>query len=193
MVKLGNISEIQTGLVLARKRAIAKDKNPKKYKLLTLKSFDPSGLLDSDALDSFISNSELEEKYVTKKEDIIIRLTNPYTALTINSSSEGMIIPSNFAVIKLNDNSFLSEYVELLLNSEAMKKLFYKSAVSTTIPLIKTSLLRDIELKNKPIEIQKKLVDLNRLQKKENILLNKLTEEKSKLAYSYINKIITEE
>jgi restriction endonuclease S subunit len=193
MVKLANISEIQTGLVLARKRAVAKDKDTTKYKALTLKSFDPSGFLELNSLDWFISKGKLEERYLTKKGDIIIRLTNPYTALPIETNSEGLVIPSNFAIIRLIDNSFSSNYVSLVLNSENIEKIFHQSAVSSTIPLIKTSQLRDIEINHKPIEIQEKIVELNRLQQKEGKLLNELNEQKRNLAKYYIGKIIMEE
>ena len=63
-MKMDQISEIQTGLVLARKKAISKDKETTKYKLLTLKSIDPLGLLNPNFLDIFVSNSQLEKKYI---------------------------------------------------------------------------------------------------------------------------------
>ena len=44
-MKLTNMSKVQTGLVLVRKRADAKDKGAHKYRMLTLKSFNPKGWL----------------------------------------------------------------------------------------------------------------------------------------------------
>ena len=190
---MDQISEIQTGLVLARKKAISKDKETTKYKLLTLKSIDPLGLLNPNFLDIFVSNSQLEKKYITKEGDIIIRLTSPYTSLVIDSDAKGIVIPSNFAIIRLMNKLFCPEYISLYLNSEKINRVFNKSAISTTIPLIKTSFLRNIDIVEKPLKIQEEIVEFNNLQHKEEMLLNNLKQEKKKLAQTYISKIIMEE
>ena len=192
-MKMDQISEIQTGLVLARKKAISKDKETTKYKLLTLKSIDPLGLLNPNFLDIFVSNSQLEKKYITKEGDIIIRLTSPYTSLVIDSDAKGIVIPSNFAIIRLMSELFCPEYISLYLNSEKINRVFNKSAISTTIPLIKTSFLRNIDIVEKPLKIQEEIVEFNKLQQKEETLLNNLKKEKKKLAQTYISKIIMEE
>ena len=191
-MKLTNISKIHTGLVLVRKRAYAKDQGVHEYNMLTLKSFDPKGQLNEDYLDGFFSKEKLENKYLTNKGDIIIRLTSPYTAICINGKHEGLVIPSNFAIIRLKEQIFIPEFIALFLNSEIIEKQFFKSSISTTIPLIKTAHLRDIGIPEKTLEMQKKIVELNQLQLKEKILLSHLMEEKGKLAKASINKIIME-
>jgi len=192
-MKLINMSEVQTGLVLVRKRAYAKDKDVRKYTMLTLKSFDSKGWLNGNEMDVFFSKEKLENKYLTNKGDIIIRLTNPYTAICINDTQEGLVIPSNFAIIRLKGQKFIPEFVALFLNSEIIEKKFFKSSISTTIPLIKTKHLRDIDISEKPLAVQKKIVELNQLQVMEKMLLSRLMKEKEKLAKASINKIIIEE
>lgn len=187
-----NISEVQTGLVLVRKRADANYKDANKYHMLTLKSFEPHGVLNEHELDVFFSKEKLENKYLTNKGDVIIRLTAPYTAICINDMQEGLVIPSNFAIIRLKEQKFIPEFIALFLNSEIIGKKFFKSAISTTIPLIKTTHLRDVDIPEKTLEMQKKIVELNQLQVKEKILLSHLMEEKDKLAKASINKIIME-
>jgi restriction endonuclease S subunit len=180
-------------LVLSRKRAESKDGETVKYKLLTLKSFDTRGILNPKLLDEFVSNCQLENKYLTKENDIIIRLTSPYTALVIEANAKGIVIPSNFAIIRLTNDLFHPKYIALCLNSESTNKIFNKSAISTTIPLIKTSFLKNVNIVEKPLNIQKKIVELKGLQNREDILLNNLKQEKEKLAQAYIGKIIMEE
>lgn len=191
-MKIINISEVQTGLVLVRKRADAKDKDAHKYSMLTLKSFDPKGRLNEDNLDGFFSKEKLENKYLTNKGDVIIRLTSPYTAICIDTKQEGLVIPSNFAIIRLKEQNFIPKFVALFLNSEIIEKQFFKSSISTTIPLIKTAHLREIDIPEKTLEMQKKIVELNKFQVKEKILLSHLMEEKEKFAKASINKIIME-
>jgi restriction endonuclease S subunit len=192
-MELINMSEVQTGLVLVRKRADAKDKDAHKYRLLTLKSFEPHGWLNEGELDVFFSKEKLENKYITNKGDVIIRLTTPYTAICINDKQEGLVIPSNFAIIRLKGRKFIPEFVALFLNSEIIKKNFFKSSISITIPLIKIRHLRDIDISDKQFAVQKKIVELNQLQVKEKMLLSRLMKEKEKLAKASINKIIIEE
>ncbi|MCX9014852.1 MAG: hypothetical protein OIN89_08685 [Candidatus Methanoperedens sp.] len=191
-MNLTNISEVQTGLVLVRKRADANDKDTHKYRLLTLKSFEPQGLLNERELDVFFSKEKLDKKYLTNKGDIIIRLTTPYTAICINDKQEGFVIPSNFAIIRLKEQTYIPEFVALFLNSEIIEKKFFKSSISTTIPLITTNHLREIDISEKTLAVQMKIVELNQLQVKEKTLLSCLMKEKEKLAKASINKIIME-
>jgi len=192
-MKLINISEVQTGLVLARKRADAKDTDAYKYRMLTLKSFEPRGWVNEGELDVFFSKEKLENKYLTNEGDIIIRLTTPYTAICINDKQERLVIPSNFAIIRLKEQIYIPEFVALFLNSEIIEKKFFKSSISTTIPLIKTKHLREMDISDIPLAVQQKLVKLNQLQVKEKILLSCLMKEKDKLAKASINKIIMED
>ena len=192
-MKLLNMSEVQTGLVLVRKRADAIDKDVYKYRMLTLKSFEPRGWVKEGELDVFFSKEKVENKYLTNEGDIIIRLTTPYTAICINDKQEGLVIPSNFAIIRLKEQIYIPEFVALFLNSEIIEKKFFKSSISTTIPLIKTKHLREIDISDIPLAVQQKIVELNQLQVKEKILLSCLMKEKEKLAKASINKIIIEE
>ncbi|MDW7777334.1 MAG: hypothetical protein SCH39_13495 [Methanosarcinales archaeon] len=192
-MKLINISEVQTGLVLARKRIDAQDQDSHVYRMLTLKSFESKGWLNEGQLDMFFSKEKLENKYLTKEKDIIIRLTTPYTSICINDKQKGFVIPSNFAIIRLKGQKFIPEFVALFLNSEIVEKKFFKSSISTTIPLIKTKHLREIDIPEKSIILQKKIVELNQLQMKEKMLLSCLMNEKEKFAKASINKIIIEE
>ena len=191
-MKLINMSEVQTGLVLVRKRADAIDKDAHKYRMLTLKSFEPQGWVNEGELNVFFSKEKLDNKYLTNKGDVIIRLTIPYTAICINDKQEGLVIPSNFAIIRLKEQNFIPEFVALFLNSEIINKNFFKSSISATIPLIKITHLRDIDIPDKQFAVQKKIVELNQLQVWEKMLLSRLMKEKEKLAKASINKIIME-
>ncbi|MFH1127609.1 MAG: hypothetical protein V1718_05870 [archaeon] len=192
-MKLKNMSEVQSGLVLVRKRADANQKDAYKYNMLTLKSFEPQGRLNEDKLDMFFSKEKLENKYLTSKGDVIIRLTAPYTAICVTDKQEGLVIPSNFAIIRLKEQKFMPEFVALFLNSDIIEKRFFKSSIGATIPLIKTAHLKDLDIAEKPLAIQNSVVELNHLYVKEKMLLSELMSEKEMLVEASINKIIMEE
>lgn len=188
-VKLGDVASIVSGLVVKRKQALNSGDGIKTYQMLTLKSFEPDGWLNSDELDLFESSEELENKYLTQIGDIIIRLSSPYTAITIDEKSSGLLIPSLFAIIRVESNSILSEYLGGYLNSSNIKKTYVKSAVGTAIQIIKTSMLKELEIPLQAIEKQRQIVEVNQLIVKERILLEKLINEKQKYYEAILNKL----
>ncbi|NLP45268.1 MAG: restriction endonuclease subunit S, partial [Peptococcaceae bacterium] len=98
IVKLGDISSITTGQVIKRKEARPGDMDAIQYRILTLKSFDEDGFLVKEELDTFKAFEEIESKYITSKGDIVVRLSMPFTTITIDKESEGILIPSLFVV-----------------------------------------------------------------------------------------------
>lgn len=177
-VKLGNIASISTGLVVRRKQANKTQKVVKTYKILTLKSFEVGGWLNVDELEVFHSTEDLDDKYLTREGDVIVRLSNPNTAITIDSVNEGYVVPSLFVVIRLETQELLAGYLGILLNSESTKKLYAKSSVGSTIQTIKTSFFKDvvINIKSKVSQIQ--AIEINELIEQECMLLEKLIEQK---------------
>jgi restriction endonuclease S subunit len=187
-MELDKISKIQTGLMLARKKATASSIQLKEYKLLTLKSLDPLGKVDFSKVDNFLSEEKLEKRYLTQKGDIILRLTAPYTAVMIEE--ENILISSNFGIVRLIDSNFLQEYVALYLNSKKIKEEFSRSAVSATIPLIKISHIKQVDIRDNSLETQKKIIEYSRLQKKELRLLESLLAEKERFTNLVLNKLL---
>lgn len=189
-IKLSHIASIGSGLVVKRKQALNDTQIVKQYRMLTLKSFQQSGWLNIDELEDFQSNEELDKKYLTQKGDVIVRLSNPNTAIAISKNDTGILIPSLFAIIRLESHEVLADYLSIFLNSDYMKRIYTKRSVGSTIQIIKTSMLKDVGIELKSIENQKKVVELNTLIVKEKKLLEQLLEEKTKLHNLIINKII---
>ncbi len=177
-MKLGNIASISTGLVVRRKQANKTQKVVKTYKMLTLKSFEVGGWLNVDELEPFHSTEDLDDKYLTRIGDVVVRLSNPNTAITIGSVNEGYVVPSLFVVIRLETQELLAGYLGILLNSESTKKLYAKSSVGTTIQTIKTSFFKDIVINIKSKASQTQTIEINELIEQEFMLLEKLIEQK---------------
>lgn len=188
-VKLCNLATISSGLVVKRKQAFNEGAVLKRYRMLTLKSFEQRGLLNKNEFEDFESNEILNNKYLTKKGDVIIRLSYPYTAITISDNEEGILIPSLFAIVRLNNDIILPGYLSIFLNSEHMKKLYSKSSIGSKIQIIKTSMLKEIDVKIHNIERQQKIVEFNKLALREIKLLEQLYIEKAKLHNVSINKM----
>ncbi|MBU7008815.1 restriction endonuclease subunit S [Phosphitispora fastidiosa] len=188
--RIGDLASVTTGLVVKRKQAELPEEIVTTYSMLTLKSFEQDGWLNTDELENFESSEHLDHKYLTKEGDIVIRLSHPNTAIIIDHEQEGYIIPSLFAVIRLSTNVLLPEYLSIYLNSNVMKRFYVKGAIGSAIQIIKTSMLKDAVIRFPNLERQVKIVGLCRLIAKEKKLLSELVEEKFRYYNAVINKMI---
>lgn len=190
IVKLGDISSITTGQVIKRKEARPGDVDAIQYRILTLKSFDEDGYLVKEELDSFKASEKIESKYITSKGDIVVRLSMPFTTITIDKESEGILIPSLFVVIRVNCNDILPSYLSLYLNSNKMKKQYIKEARGSAIQILKTSAFKEFEIMIPDMSIQEQAVTLNELMMREKRLLQLLIKENNKRNQIILEKMI---
>ena len=191
IVKLGDISSITTGQVIKRKEARPGDVDAIQYRILTLKSFDEDGFLVKEELDSFKASEEIESKYITSKGDIVVRLSMPFTSITIDEESEGILIPSLFVVIRINSNDILPSYLSLYLNSNKMKKQYMREARGTAIQILKTSAFKEFEIMLPDMSMQEQTVALNELMMREKRLLQLLIKENNKRNQIILENMIT--
>lgn len=191
IVKLGDISSITTGQVIKRKEARPGDVDAIQYRILTLKSFDEDGYLVKEELDSFKASEKIESKYITSKGDIVVRLSMPFTSITIDEESEGILIPSLFVAIRVNCNDILPSYLSLYLNSNKMKKQYIKEARGSAIQILKTSAFKEFEIMIPDMSIQEQAVTLNELLMREKRLLQLLIKENNKRNQIILENMIT--
>lgn len=177
-MKLKDVAELGVGLVVRRKEAQNKSDIVRSYKLLTLKSFKQAGIIDLAEIDTFNSTEILDEKYLTEIGDVVVRLSEPNNAVAITKATKGMLVPSNFVIIRLTNKEILAGYLSIYLNSDSAKKFYAKRIVGTTIKIMQTSILKEIEIIVKPIKLQKKIIEIDKLILKERFLLKRLVEEK---------------
>jgi len=153
-LKLKDISNLRTGLVTARKKASAVDKEAFDYRAVTLKSFNRNGCLSVKHLDNF-----------TSKEKI---------------NNTDLLIPSLVATIRVDSDDVDSKFLTYYLNSQVVKRALNSSITGTAINMIKTKELEDLEIKLPSLEEQKKIVEFLDLTNKEIDLLRSLKTEKEK-------------
>jgi hypothetical protein len=189
-MKLGNVAQVRSGLVLARKQA--RERTVYRYPLLNLKCIHPSGYIDTDLCEMFDSVESLNPEYLTHKGDVVARLTIPYTAVLITDDLEGYVIPSSFVVIRPDQSMLLSGYLLWLLNSQKVKKQMYEGAVSNMLGAVKPRFFAEFEMEEIPLSQQRVLADLNQLAKREVQLLERLAIEKEKYYDRLINRVHNE-
>src|SRR5690625_3655821 len=115
-MKLGEISQIESGLILSRKRARNELELEKKYKILSLNNIESYGDFNEAELELFPSNEVLDEHYFTQVGEILLRLNEPFTSVCIQEHQAGVLIPSYFISIEITHKEYLPEYVSWYLN-----------------------------------------------------------------------------
>lgn len=189
-MKLGDIAQIKTGLVLSRKKAEIEYDAKASYKLLSLKNVSEEGIIINEAFDKFISNDSLDPHYFTEEKDILMRLSQPYTAVYIDREYSGLLVPSYFAIIKVKDKSIFPRYLAWYLNTSYVKFELERSQFGSRIPSTNQNAIKNIPIEVSPISKQKVLIELYQLHQREKMLYRKLIEEKELLFQGVTQKIL---
>ena len=175
-MKLGDIASVRSGLVLSRK--LARENPAQRYRLINLRSIAPEGFIDLNETDVFDAKEKLPGEYLSQVGDIVIRLSAPYTAVLIDAKSEGMVISSNFVIVRTDPQKILPEYLFWLLNTPAVKHEMFESSSSNMLGAIKAKFFSDYEIALLPISEQQKIAAINTWAKTESRLLQQLAKAK---------------
>ena len=175
-MKLGNIATVRSGLVLSRKQA--REPSNIRYPLLNLRSINPGGYIEADQLDVFVAAEYLSPEYLSQIGDVIVRLTAPYTAILVDKVTAGMVISSNFVIIRADRRELLPEYLFWLINTPKVKRSIYENTSSNMLGAIKAKYFSDFEVPFLPIAKQQQIAAINELALKEAKLLRQLADEK---------------
>ena len=177
-MKLGTVATIRRGLVLSRK--LSRELSPFRYPLLNLRAIHPDGYILPGSLEVFYATEPLRQEYLTQQGDIIIRLSIPYTAILIDANMVGMVVSSNFAIIRLNQDYMLPEYLLWLLNTPDIQKKIYESSSSNMLSAVRPTFFAELEILPLTLSGQEKIAKLYLLAKRETRLLKKLADEKER-------------
>ena len=177
-MKLGNSATVRSGLVLSRKQA--REPSDIRYPLLNLRSINPGGYIEADQLDVFDAAEYLSPEYLSQIGDVIVRLTAPYTAILIDKVTAGMVISSNFVIIRADRRELLPEYLFWLINTPKVKRSIYENTSSNMLGAIKAKYFSDFEVPFLPIAKQQQIAAMNELALKETKLLRQLADEKKR-------------
>ncbi len=180
-MKLSDIAEIRTGLVLSRKTADLESDIVAEYKQLNLKCIKDNGEIDLDAVDIYKSNVKLGCNYLTQLDDIIVRLTFPFTAVLITEETTGLVVPSHFCIIRVKSGKAVPAYIKWLLNSKFVKLQVEKNKTGISFSGIKPSFYTELEIKPISMEEQLRIACIYNTAHQELLLLRKLIDQKEKL------------
>lgn len=177
-MKLGEIASVRSGLVLSRK--LARENPVQRYRLLNLRSIAPEGYIDMNETDVFDAKETLPGEYLSQVGDIVIRLSAPYTAVLVDEESEGMVVSSNFVIVRTDPQELLPEFLYWLLNTSEVKHRMFENSSSNMLGAVKPKFFADYEITPLPISEQQRIAAIYSLAKKESRLIQQLVKAKEK-------------
>ena len=187
---LADLAEvIKVGLVVTRKHA--KRPTPWLYETLSLRTFTPQGTFDESQLDSLFLQEEIKESFLTRVGDVIVRNAMPYIAITITPQTEGLLIPSNFIIVRNFDTTRITpEYCAWCINTPEAQNLLYRDANGHAFAPITVQQFKKMEIILPPMEKQRQLMEFIALTQKERELMQELAKKKEELYKAIVSQII---
>lgn len=185
-MKLQDLASVRSGLVLSRKQA--KEPIGYPYRSINLRAIQPDASINLSEVDVYQAKEPLKPEYLSQIGDIIVRLTAPYTAVLVDETTEGMVISSNFVVIRIESEKLLPKYLFWLLNTQSVKRDIYENATSNMLGAVNAKFLAEIEIALLPIEEQHKLAQLYLTSRREIRLLRELAEEKERYYAKFLDQ-----
>lgn len=195
-IKISELFDIQIGLIVSRKAVDfierTNNSNYSKYNVLSLKSLTEDNTINMKYFTEIYTNAIMDKKYLTKENDVIVRLVNPLKSFVVTKELENIVVPSQF--LKLTgkkDNNILSEYVSVYLNLFFNTKKNQKYREDTwLVNSIKQSTVSDMEIPIIDIKKQEEIINFYKLSKKEISLYKNLAEKKEQLNNKFLQNLI---
>ena len=190
-MRLGVVATVRCGLVLSRKQSPTPTNA--RYRLLNLRSINADGCVEMAMLDEYYAIESLSPDYLSQVGDVIVRLTAPYTAILVDDETAGMVVSSNFVIIRSNPRMLLSGYLAWLLNTRKTKHVIFENTSSNMLGAINPKYFACMEVALPSIDRQSAIADLNALALKEGRLLRRLADEKKRYCDFIMNTLQTDD
>ena len=179
-----DIAIVGSGLVVSRKKAIHTKDIIKSYKQLNLRAINKNGYIEEQELEILNVKEIIDDYYLTHEGDIIVRLTDPFTAIYI----ENIVISSNFCVIRCSEN-YCPDFLSYYINSDSARKSLLSNLQGSIMKNINMSAIGEMEIPNIPLKKQHIIGNLFKAQTQKIIILNKIQEKEDKLQKAILVKI----
>jgi len=142
--KLGEITKIFNGIRITRYNDNVEGKETK--------IFDGKKSNQNLQYDKIFLEKEINEKYYSKKNDILIPLINTNNIIQIKDEIN-ILIPFNYIIIRVMDG-YDSKYIFHILKSKLFEQTTNKLMEGTTVHILKISELKKIKIKYIPLKKQ---------------------------------------
>lgn len=191
-VELGDIANINVGVVLSRKKANYVKKTSKIYELFNLKVYEDNILGNKMPFEQFNSDVELND-YIAKEDDLLIRLAFPMKVVYVDKELSGKLISNQYVIVRFKNNKFKAKFVKWYLESEDAYHQMEKYLVGTAVRTIPVVKIKEIRIPKMNLKKQESIESLILNWSEQKKLINDLIYNKDRYINESIKKILKEE
>ena len=160
--KLCSLANVHSGVVLSRKEAPKEYSSAISYKRLTLRSLSETGYIIKDELEDYLSREEIDSSLLTKAKDVLVRLCMPINPVYLENEPEGVIIPSQIAVIRIIDTAkVLPAYLRWYLSQKSVSDALQAAEHGTAQRTIKVKSILSVDIEVPPLSIQQQIGEID--------------------------------
>lgn len=179
---------IRTGLVLSRKAAVSTE-DRYVYRALNLKCITDGKIL-KDETENYYAAVSLKEEYLCHCNDILLRLSAPYTVAMVTEKECGLLVPSHFAIIRVRSGKSVDPHFLYWWLARNRNMLYKIASGQTVIGTVSTACIAKMNFDPPPIKQQCKIGELLKLANQERELLSSLAIKKQNLLDATIDNLI---
>lgn len=131
--------------------------------------------------------------HLLRPGDVILMARGPRNyAVPVGSEIPGKaIVPGSFHVLRPNEQIVFPPFLAWWLNQDASQQFMRANNSGTTIPMIALDVLRGLPVQLPPLEIQRRVAELNLLIEQEHNLMNQLSTARRDLLRGWANQQAT--
>lgn len=160
-MKIGNASKINvySGQIISRLEAKDEvgDNVLEERKVLIPKAIS-NGRVNHSDLGIVKLKKSVDAERITKKGDVVLKLSTPYDAAYIEEDDEGLVVPSFCCIIRIGKEAKINpEFLVTYLNTSYARELLKAKVAGSTMPMIKISDVKDFEVPDISITKQQTL------------------------------------
>ena len=189
-VVLKLIADIQVGY---QAKAGIKERVQGTHRLIQSKDFDSSHRVHSEDLLAFCPERN-PEIYSVRKEDVLFQARGvEHFAHYIEDDLKDTLAAGSFYILRLQSEDLLPQYLAWWLNQSKAQAWLRAQARGTGISFVSKHTLSHLQVRIPPLSIQKKVVKIVTLARREQFLLDKLAQTRSRLVKAACLKAIQEQ
>ncbi|KUO78022.1 MAG: hypothetical protein APF81_17515 [Desulfosporosinus sp. BRH_c37] len=194
-MKIVDISEkIYSGQIISRVEAKEEvgDEVLEERKVLVPKAITGGRVTHAD-LGTVKLKKAVDPDRFTSEGDIVIKLSTPYDAAYIEKDDEGLVVPSFCSVIRgVHVDKVDAKFITAYLNTEYVREMLKSKVAGTTMPMIKLSDVKDLEIPNVSLVKQKSLGEAYSLSCQKQDVLREMLDNEQALINSLILNAVKE-
>jgi restriction endonuclease S subunit len=186
-IKLKKTALILSGAVLNRYSRVKDYPNTLKYSYITMNSVEDNRIYP-EFFETQQATREVDEKYLLKNGDVVMKLAPPYSAVLIAFNCENLLAPSNFAIIR-SMGKLDPGYLSFILNAPHVRNQLRKLVEGSTLAVIKINHLNEVKLKIRDKNEQILYAKLLSLLKMRRELKMRVIELEDKITDSFLREL----